>query len=208
MFTEILKLKAMKWTVYLLVGSLFFVLTSCNEVSDGTLSSVKTSLTVYVPFTTGNMDNLKSSGSVSNHFYTFSGEQVFTPKNIQTDLGASNYKNFKPLEGAKLSLPNVLNVEELHSLILEWSYETTPGNYTLPSSIDLLVLKHSQKEGNLEVSLGNSLSQMIETMGSNYNTSYKILIKGNSNLNLSGIANLEIPLILESDFSGPRLELW
>ena len=198
----------MKTKMYLLVGSLLAIFTSCDKNSDSSLSSLTTDLKISIPYSNQNSDNLKSLSSGSEQVYTFSGDQVFTPNSIVTNSGTSNVRKFEPLDGAKLSLPNIQNVEALQSLYLEWGFETIPGNFTLQNSIDLLALNHSLQNGKLEVSLGNSLVQMIETMDSNYNTTFKVSIKGNSNLALVGVASLVVPVIVKTGTLNPRYELW
>jgi hypothetical protein len=172
------------------------------------LISKETDFQIIVPFYTENLDELKSLNSGSEKVYNFSGEQVFAPNTISTGVEASGFRKFKPLEGAILSLTGILNVEEIQSLSLEWGYETTPGNFIAQNSIDLLSLNHSQENGNLKVNMGNSLVQLIETMSLHYSANYKVTIKGNSNLALSGIASLKMPVIVESESISPRFELW
>ena len=195
----------MKWIALLFVASALVTFTSCNKEEDSSLSSVKTNFQVSIPFST---EGLKSQGNNLELVYPFSGENVFTPNSMTTGLESSGPRKIKPLNGAILSIPGIQNGEAITALTLEWSYKTNESDFLGQNSINLLALEHNLNNGILEIKLNDSLVPLIETMDSNFDNSFRIAIKGNSISSLAGMASLEMPVMIESNFTTPRFELW
>lgn len=117
---------------------------------------------------------------------------------IQINPGAGSTITFEALQGNE-------TIEELELII---SYKTQDDDtYQQIQSSDLLQEGSFLSSNTHTLVLDNVLSPLINQLNENPSYYISIEIKGIANFNLSSTAQLNVPLIIESEYHSPRFTL-
>jgi hypothetical protein len=200
----------MKNYLKFLPGILLILFFSCENSSENAVSEIETNLEIHIPVTAGISDNSKIAQNTASIDYSFSGENIYTLSSLTSDNPeVHEVKNIKSTKEAYLSLAGMIGGGQFSSLNLTWGYRTSEnGVFILQESIDLLSLKNEVKEGIFTVNLVESLNPLIDKINTSMDNSIKIIVSGKSNFNISEIAVLKIPVIIESNTYTTRFELY
>lgn len=200
----------MKFTTFLFIGILCISFSSCNKEIERSYTEFETLLNVDIPLiSTSSSDDLKSVVGVSEHEFLFSGtnDYMFTDL-MKASGGIKNIHNLKSLNGSVLSMPGIEEGHTISSLLLHWGYKTLGGvDFIMKEPIDLMSLNYALKNGIFEVNIDDAINQLIGEI-ENPDVTIKFSISGKSDFNLSSTANLHIPIIVESEITTPRFELF
>jgi len=200
----------MKLTTFLLIGILFISLASCNKETEISYSEFETLLNVDIPLlSTTNSDDLKSGASISEHQFLFSGTYDYSFNEIKNSSGGiTHVHGVKSLNGSVLSVPGIDDGNAINSLLLHWGYKTDiSADFMMKEPVNLLSLNYTLENGTFQVNIDEAIIQLIDEI-ENPDVTIKFSISGTSYFNLSSTANLQIPLIVESEVNAPRFELF
>lgn len=180
---------------------LFFFVVSCNEDNSNSVVQNETVLEIKIPLTSVGLKSLNSISGNAGIDYTFSGSQEYSPENLSgTDSGIQSIRSVTFLSGSVLLLPDFSESNELYSLKLEWGLKTSgEETYMMQESIDLLALENVIENNNNEINLDKALIKLAGKINDYPYYSFIFNITGNSNFNLKGTAQLNIPVQIESE---------
>ena len=157
-------------------------------------------LQIEIPVTSVVLKSEKSVVNNSKIDYSFEGSKGYSKENL---LGIENeFRDIQKIEfqnGAVLEIQNISEEDEIYSLKLEWGYKTQgEESYLIHESIDLLSFEHNTINSSMEIIMDDALKQLAIKMDEHPYYSFIFKITGNSNFNLNGKAELEVPVIVES----------
>jgi len=205
-----LKFTMMKNTTLFLIGIFLIALVSCQDKKDVSTVEIKTSLNIDIPLIAENQNNVKSAGNINSKDYTFEGAGSFSASSIaSSESEIFNIQNIKLVNGSFLSFSGINTNNEIYSLILEWGYKSTAnGEYMMQEPIDLLKFENTLKDEIFSVKMDDALTEMISSINGNKDNVYTIRITGESNFDLSSIAKLNVPVIIETETPSVHFELF
>ena len=196
----------MKTITYFLIALVLVVFSSCNEKSDTSYYKVETKLDAVIPIFPSNSTVFKSESGQLDKLIPFSGTNDYEMSDL---VDPSNHiHRIEPLDGSVLIIPDVNEVFEISSLELNWGYKSeTELNYTMMKSIDLTSLNYSLVNGSAQFDLDEITEQIIAEIN-DPGMILRFSISGECNNRVSGLAKLQIPVIIESEIHDFRFELF
>jgi hypothetical protein len=202
-----LNYNVMKTSKHILAGLILIAFISCENKDESSVVERKTNLVINIPIVTA---DIKSGLNSLGNDYSFSGAGTFSPKNIdKTENENSNFQKIEPQDGSVLSIPGVNTGDEILILTMEWGYKSlADDNYNLQDPVDLLSFEYTIKNNVLVVDMDEALVHLIHKIANDNESSIQIMITGKSSFDMNCIANLEIPVIVESQQITPRFELF
>lgn len=199
----------MKSTMYIITCSLFVLFSACGKNSDTYFNKVETKLKVDIPVSGTISDDLNADMLVQDAGIPFSGtidyqlSEIIDPSDKIMVI-----HSIKPVNGSTFSIRQIKNRDEISSLHFSWGYKAiNDADYIMLESIDFLSSDYSIVDDVLEFNL-NKITNLSINGINNSDIMIRFNIKGNCNKSLSDIANLEIPVIIETEFYSPRFELF
>ncbi len=200
----------MKSIVYFFTSSLLIILvSSCDKRSETSYSAKETTLNIDIPISAVNSDDSKSKLLVNKSEIPFEGTNDYQLSDvINSSSGIGIIRTITPVSGSVLSISKIKVGSVINSLHFKWGYKSdTDADYSMMEPIDLLALDHQLTEGVLKLSfdgIANSLLAEIKDA----NIMLRFEITGNCDIGLNGVANLEVPVIIESEILSPRFTLF
>lgn len=199
----------MRNLTYFLAAIVLTALASCNKDSEKSFYEVETKLDAIIPIASTNLNALKSESGQLNKEIPFSGSNEYELRElVDNNNQFLNIHRISPMDGAVLIIQDMKEEVEIGSLELHWEYKTTmETDYERMESIDLWSLKHSLVNESLQFDLDEIAAQLIMEI-KNSQAMLRFSITGECNRNFSSFANLQIPVIIESEVLTPRFELF
>ena len=197
----------MKTLTYFLTAFILVLFSSCNEESDTSYYKIETTLDAVIPISSYNSEGFKSESGQLNKQIPFSGTNEFEMSNLVDPF--NHIHHIMPLDGSVLIIHNVNDAFEISSLEFHWGYkkDETQINYKMMKSIDLTSLDYNLVNGSAQFDLDEFAEQIIAEIN-NPRMILRFSISGECNNSLSSVANLQIPVIIESEIHDFRFELF
>jgi len=198
----------MKTPSYFFTALLIILFASCNESNEKSYHEVETKLDVVIPILSTSGD-LKSESEQLNKEIPFSGTNDYELRQmVNNSTQFLNIHRITPLDGSVLVISDMNEEHEINSLKFQWGYKSEmDGDYNMMESLDLLSLNHTSINGSLQFDFDEIGKQLISEIN-HPNVMLRFSITGECNQNFSSIANLQIPVIIESEVLTPRFELF
>ncbi len=189
----------MKLSRLLLIGVLVLPLFSCEDPD--TSVETKAEIELFVPLSSTELKSVDVDGE-----YLFEGETTFCIANKDNSIYCpGNILHVTSGENAKLTLP--VFDGELSMVSFEWGFGTLGADEFEMQSPVVLTSDNTSGASAIVIDLDEVLLPLINRMDSNPNTLLKIVVRGNSNIRISSVAQIKIPLIVEHEVLTPRFTL-
>jgi len=189
----------MKLSELLLIGVLMLPLFACEDPD--TSVETKADIQLFIPLSSTELKSLEVEGG-----YLFEGETTFCIANKDNSIYCpGNILHVTSGENATLTLP--VFEGELSMLSFEWGFGTLGSDDFEMQSPVPLTLESMSGASAIVIDLDEVLLPLVNRMDSEPNTLLKIVITGNSNIRISSVAQMEIPLIVEHEVLTPRFTL-
>ena len=197
----------MKTRVFLLAAIIVF--SSCNDEAGVSLKTSEAAITIDIPISDVSKEEDKSVSLNSSRAYAFSGTSDYELQRlVNPSHGISNIYRITTLQGAVLTIPQIEDESSLQSLLFHWGYKIPSDvDFQMKGEVDLLSLDFTVNENTFVVYLDEAVKQIISEIEDDRST-IKFSISGNSGFSLKSTANLQIPLLIESEIYSPRFELF
>ena len=199
----------MKFKTLFWIGLSVILLFSCEERTDTSIIEIESQLISDIPIRSVISENsqLKSNSALN---YSFTGSCIFCLKhNDDLKNCQNNILCVKPGSGAVLSFNGIMEGDEIYSLLLEWGYQNKLGDdYEMQEPIVLLSAGNTLKNGQFDVNLDEVVFPLINGLSYYPGCSFMVKIMGNSNFEITSVANLKIPIIVETESFTPRFTLF
>uniref|UniRef100_UPI003217AEB0 hypothetical protein n=1 Tax=uncultured Draconibacterium sp. TaxID=1573823 RepID=UPI003217AEB0 len=191
-----MKLRKLFW-----IGVVLLPLLACNDPD--TTVETEANLQFIIP-----LSSIGLQTEAVNETYSFSGFATFCLANKDNAQNCpDNILRVTPGTGSVLTFSNLSG--DISELKMEWGFDNAgdSGTYNMQGETDLMLPEQVPANGNLSISLDEVLSPLISQVDSNPNSYIKLMIKGNSNFQLTSIAQMKIPIIVKHEVSPIRFTL-
>lgn len=198
----------MKPIVYF-ICSVFIFLSSCTEKSEHVYNKVDANLKIDILISAIDSDASKSEAILPVREIPFSGtSDLRLSEIIKPARETRTIQSVTPAHGAILSISEIVDENEITSLQFNWGFKAlNEMDYSMMESIDLLAMDHQITDGVFKFNFDEVADLLIDKINK-ADMMLRFNITGNSNSNLNGIANLEIPVVIETEVFSPRFELF
>ncbi len=200
----------MKSIIYLFTSSLLIILaSSCNKNNESFYSATETKLSIEIPISVINSADSKSELLQQNKDIPFSGTIDYRLYDIINPLsGIRNIRSITAVDGSVFAISQIVDGSEINSLNFNWGYKSlNDADYFMMEPIDLLSVNHQFADGGFELSFDGIANVLLDEIKDS-NIMLRFEITGNSNNDVNGTANLEVPVIIESEVISPRFTLF
>lgn len=186
------------------------LLFSCDKSDEINTVEITTDIIVDISVISEKWDTPLLKSNAGENGYTFSGTGIFCLASNK-DLGktACEIQNVKPGTNCTLNISGVTNETKIFCLLLRWdSKPKDSGEFDMQKEIDITSLVKEPVNGNIEIDLINTLIPMVNCFDTNPECMYRIDVVGSSNSNISSMAKLKIPLVVETNVYSTRFSLF
>ena len=199
----------MKFKTIFWIGLSIILLFSCEKRTDTTIVEIESELIANIPIISKSSEGLQLKTNLSLN-YSFTGFCTFCLKqNDDLKNCQNNILCVKSSNGAVLTFTEIVEGNEINSLLLEWGYQNElGGDYNMQEPIDLLYGGNILKNGQFNINLDEVVFPLIDGLSNYSGCSFRINIMGNSNFKISTTAKLKIPIIVESESFTPRFTVF
>jgi hypothetical protein len=199
----------MKTKVGFLTLILLITLYSCNESSDNSYVEKEAVINIDIAITTVNSENLKSELNLSEQEYSFEGTNDYELADVVNSLsGIMNVHTIRSRNGSILTIPEIGESNSIYSLELYLGYKLqSDENYQTKEPISLLSLDYTINNGFFQVGLDSEIEKLLNEIENPY-SDLKIVIIGKADFILNSTANLQIPVLVDSQLIETRFELY
>lgn len=199
----------MKTLTYFFIAIVIVLFPSCNEQDENSYYKVETKLDAVIPISSFISSDIKSTSGHLKKEIPFSGTNDYNLRELADQSNQfSNIYSITPIDGSVLIIQTVREGFEISSLELHWGFKFgNQEDYNMMEPIDMTSLEYSLINGAVHFDLDEIAEQIIAEI-SNSKMMLRFSISGECNESLSGLANIQIPLIIESEVYTPRFEIF
>jgi len=197
-----MKLRKIYW-----IGMLLIPLLACEDVEETLVT--ETELDVAISLDATMVENTFATKSSPIDQFTFEGISTFClAKSDNVKKCPGNVTGVIPGQGAKLRFQEIDEYQQISSLMLEWGYSPAGTfDFQLQSPVQLLPPGEILNEGQISINIDDVLSPVIQKLDSNPGMYILIKISGTSNFDINFDAELNIPVVVETELASPRFTL-
>lgn len=142
--------------------------------------------------------------------YSFLGTGIFCLAGNK-DLGktACEIQSVKPGSNCILNISGVTDDTKIFCLLLRWDSKPKDSEeFDMQKEIDITSLAGNPENGSFVIDLTSTIIPLVNCFDTNPECMYRIDVVGSSDSNISTIAKLKIPLIVEANVYTTRFSLY
>lgn len=198
-------------TKKLFLALLFLLpLFSCEKSDEINTMEITTDIVVDIAVNSEISESLLLKSYGGDIEYSFSGTGTFCLASNK-DIGktACEIQSVKPGTGCTLNFSGVTNETRIFSLLLKWDSKPKDSEeFEMQKEIDITSLVGNPVNGSFEIDLSNTIIPLVNCFDTNPECMYRIDVIGTSDTNISTMAKLKIPLIVETNVYSTRFSLY
>lgn len=195
----------------MILALLFFLpLFSCEKSDEINTMEITTDIVVDIAVSSEISESLLLKSYGGDIEYLFSGTGTFCLANNK-DIGenACEILSVKPGTGCTLTFSGVTNETRIFSLLIRWDSKPKDSEeFEMQKVIDITSLVGNHENGSFEIDLSNTIIPLVNCFDTNPECMYRIDVIGTSDTNISTMAKLKIPLVVETNVYSTRFSLY
>ncbi len=190
----------MKQLSILLVGLILTFFWSCKESHENSIIEISTKIELEIELVAEMSNQIPLKAVQIEENYTFYGSGSFCLANNE-ELGnlVCDIQNVRSGSGCMLSISGMEQGNTINTLQLIWDSKTPDEtDFDMQNTIDITSLLPLPENGVIEINLTEVLHPLVNCIDNNPDCMYRLDIQGTSNFELTSMAKLKIPLVVEN----------